>query len=77
MRLLYGRESNHDESLFEFILKTDNKDHAEFIRQIWIEFELWKIENKNILETVSLLFFKDHFINTDLFSAKCTREASY
>ncbi|CAO1422344.1 unnamed protein product [Diamesa hyperborea] len=41
VRLLYGRESSEDENLFEFILKTDNKDHAEFIRQIWIEFELW------------------------------------
>lgn len=52
--ILHGRESSDLESLFEVILKTDNKDHAEFIRNIWIEFELHK--KHNILTTVSLNF---------------------
>ncbi|CAO1433522.1 unnamed protein product [Diamesa hyperborea] len=43
--ILFGHESKGDKSLFEDILKTDNHDHAEFIRNIWIKFELWKKEN--------------------------------
>ncbi|CAO1428143.1 unnamed protein product [Diamesa tonsa] len=43
--ILFGHESKGDKSLFEDILRTNNHDHAEFIRKIWIKFELWKKEN--------------------------------
>ncbi|CAO1428155.1 unnamed protein product [Diamesa tonsa] len=43
--ILFGHESKGDKSLFGDILRTNNHDHAEFIRNIWIKFELWKKEN--------------------------------
>ena len=71
--ILFGRESSGDKSLFEDILRTNNHDHAEFIRKIWIEFELWK--NENILTTVSLFFLNicnDYGHETNIISVQLT-----
>lgn len=67
--MLNGRKSDKDVSLFEHILRTDNEDHAEFIRQIWIEFKLF--ENETILTTVSFIYYiyMNNLLNPNLFSA--------
>ena len=52
-RILFGRKSSEDVSLFEDILRTDNEDHAAFIGEIFEEFKLWR--NKEILTYVSLI----------------------
>ncbi|CAO1428723.1 unnamed protein product [Diamesa tonsa] len=49
VKILYGRETSEDDSLFEEILSTDNKDHAAFITAIWEDFELRS--NVDILKT--------------------------
>ena len=53
MRILFGRKSSEDVSLFEDILRTNNEDHAAFISKIWELFDLSCFEE--ILTTVSLL----------------------
>ena len=46
--ILFERELDSDESLFEIILKTPGS--GRFISVIWIEGELWK--NQEVLESV-------------------------
>ena len=48
--ILFERELESDESLFEVILKTPGHCSGQFISIIWSEGELWK--NQNVLETV-------------------------
>ncbi|CAO1428845.1 unnamed protein product [Diamesa serratosioi] len=50
-KVLFGRKFDQDTSLFEDILRTNNQDHAEFIRKIWINFKLWN--NEDILTTLN------------------------
>ena len=48
--ILFERELESDESLFEIILKTPGHGSGQFISTIWIEGQLWK--NQEVLETV-------------------------
>ena len=48
--ILFERELESDESLFEIILKTPGHGRGRFISLIWSEGELWK--NQEVLETV-------------------------
>ena len=48
--ILFERELDSDESLFEIILKTPKHGSGQFISLIWSEGELWK--NQEVLETV-------------------------
>lgn len=48
--ILFERELESDESLFEIILKTPGLGSGQFISLIWSEGELWK--NHEVLETV-------------------------
>ena len=60
VRILFGCEISNSDNLFEEILKTDNKDHSEFIRNIWIEFKL--MYSQDVLTTVSLFNFMINFL---------------
>lgn len=48
--ILFERELESDESLFEIILKTPGHGSGKFISLIWSEGELWK--NQDVLEAV-------------------------
>lgn len=41
INVLFDRDGVEELSLFEEILKTDNNDHGEFIKQIWMECDLF------------------------------------
>ena len=40
INVLFDRDGEEELSLFEEILKTDNNDHGEFIKRIWLECDL-------------------------------------